>query len=528
MPVIVNPFQGTDPTAQAFSDVGNAIFGNTGQAALRQQQIIDAQRKNTETLNLMNAVKAGGGAQNLGADPTAQSEMIGAGYDPSNFGKLGLMGAAVTNGAASPVTQNWQVGTGQSYDNTAAAANAKLANATSIAGNEPLPAINASGAPVFTTKNNTAGFAPVLSDAQEKGLQIGNNWNSLQTLNPNQQAVIGAAKAPGSPQTPRNYVAPNGTTSITYDGITDAGTGQKLPPGGFIANAQGSAKDVGIDDPTNAMKTDIQKTMMAQNQFMGLSGAMMTLADQHPEAFGMYGKVAGGVQELAQSANVLITQMGGGEAYKALLGNARSAMEASGASSDVLSQFNPSITAVDTLGPVLAASAANAVAQQTGRSLSDQDYKLFLGVVGDPQGLFSSAAGTKVRMQILQSTVTYAGQMAQSYLSKGMVVPDGIAAAAMSKAIADVANNKSDLITGQPAAAQGAAPAAPAAPVPLAPLPASPVPAAAPVPLAPLPAAPATPTAAPVQIRSAADYAALPPGTHYIDPTGQPRIKAAQ
>jgi hypothetical protein len=52
MPTLVNPFQGTDPIAKAISDLGNAVYGNTGQGELRKQQIIEQQRKNTETTNL--------------------------------------------------------------------------------------------------------------------------------------------------------------------------------------------------------------------------------------------------------------------------------------------------------------------------------------------------------------------------------------------------------------------------------------------------------------------------------------------
>lgn len=502
MPVIINPFQGTDPTAQAFSDVGNAIFGNTGEAALRQQQIIDAQRKNTEIMNLGQRIKTLG-MNAVATDPTAQAETVESGYDPANLGKLGLMGSAVAAGAAAPATQNWQVGSGESFDNTADATAAKLANASQIAGMEPVAAINTTtGLPAFGTKATVAApgstFAPVITDSDERGLQIGNNWNNLGALNPTQKAAIGASgPAPSQVQT---YLTPTGTLrsgTNTASGIMDPTDGSLLPPGSHPVGVQGNQGDVGAT--TNAVKTDIEKGQIALNNFMGLSTAMIGLANNHPEAFGGYGKVAGGVQELAQSANVLINAMGGGPAYAKMLGNARDALAAGGASPDILSQFNPAITAVDTLGPVLAASAANAIAGQTGRSLSDQDYKLFLGVVGDPQGWLSSATGTATRLKILQAAVTYSGQLAQQYLSQGKVVPDGIAAEGLAKAVGDVANNKSDLISGAGTASAPPA-AAPAAPPP-----------APPVPLAPLPTAPAAAPAGPPAVAPAATTP--PPGT---------------
>lgn len=504
MPFVVNPFSNPDPLSTAISNLGNTVFGNTGQADLRRQQLLALQRGNVETNNLGKAVAANPkGAAGVLATPVGQAMALSAGYDPKSFAALALGGTANADGAAAPATQAAQIGAGESYDNTAAATNAKLANAAQIAGNEPIAALTPTGAPTFISKSAAVApgntFAPVLTDAQEKGALIGTNWNNLPALNANQQAVIGAARAPGAVQTPHNYVAPGGVTHITYDGITDAQTGQLLPPGGFIANAQGTASEVGVA-PTNAVKSDVQKSIIAQNQFSGLADAMIGLTNAHPEAFGAYGKVAGGVQEIGQAGQVLVNQLGGPQTYANLVNGARNALEASGASSDIVSQFDPAIPAVDTLGPVLAASAANAVAQQTGRSLSDQDYKLFLGIIGDPQGWLSSAVGVRTRLQILKAAVGYSGQMAQTYLNKGLAPPDGLAAAALAKAVADVANSN------QPASAPAAAPSVTS-------------------PMSPAQAQPTAPTA-PVQIKSAADYAALPPGAHYIDPNGVARVKA--
>jgi hypothetical protein len=89
MPTLVNPFQGTDPIAKAISDLGNAVYGNTGQGELRKQQIIEQQRKNTETTNLGLIIKQLGAAGALG-DKTAQAELFASGYDPKNFNDLVL------------------------------------------------------------------------------------------------------------------------------------------------------------------------------------------------------------------------------------------------------------------------------------------------------------------------------------------------------------------------------------------------------------------------------------------------------
>lgn len=496
MPVIINPFKGTDPTAQAFADVGNAIFGNTGQAALRREQIVDAQRKNTETLNLMNAIKAAGGAQNLGADADAQSMALGAGISPQTFGGYGLLGSAIQNGAAARKTQDFQVGTGQSYDNTADAVKARLAETARQFDEKPIAAVDATGNPAFAPQGNTVGFTPMISADETKGTLIRQNWDNLDTLNQNQQAVLGAAKAPGAAQTPRNYVAPNGESFITYDGITDARTGQQLPSGGFIANAQGSAKDVGL---SNSTKTSLQGSLVQAQQFHGLAQAMIGLADQHPEAFGLYGKVAGTVQSVAQAADTLVNQMGGGEAYRSALASAQQQLASNGASPDMLARFNPAIPAADTLGPILAYSAASAVANQTGRSVSDKELEMWGRIVGDPQSWLSSAQEIKSRVQLLDATVAYAEQINREALEKGVAVPDAgaVFAQAYSRAVNDIVNKNDQLLA--PTAAPGApAPAGgQAAPSP----------------------------GQPVEIKNDADYEALPSGAEFIAPDGSHRRK---
>lgn len=126
MPKIFNVFQGTDPLGATLADMGRKLYGDGTANAIKNEQLYGAQRENTETDNLMRAIAQGGGAQALGSDPLSQAMMVGSGYDPKKFGEMGLMGAATQHGARDPRTQDWQVGTGQSYDNTAGAFDLKL------------------------------------------------------------------------------------------------------------------------------------------------------------------------------------------------------------------------------------------------------------------------------------------------------------------------------------------------------------------------------------------------------------------
>jgi hypothetical protein len=267
MPVIINPFQGQqDPTAQAFADVGKSIFGDTGAGELRRQQILAAQRTNTETTNLGDRIRALGGVQNAGADPTAQAETIESGYSPGDFGKLGLMGSAIANGAAAQPTQNWQVGTGQSYDNTANAVNAKLAENARQFNMTPVDAVQ-NGQPAFGTRASVVApgstFAPPQTDSQVKGNELYQNFGRLGDLPPAEQNVLGASNGAGPttyrPATPEDLKAAG--ISSTDPAVYQMGSNGKLEP---VSGAQGP----GMDLPTVPLGPDGRPDPVQQAAFL--------------------------------------------------------------------------------------------------------------------------------------------------------------------------------------------------------------------------------------------------------------------
>ena len=73
--------------------IAGQLFGDQAGAALTREQVTAAQRGNVETANLMRNVSQNGGVQALGSDPITQAMLIGSGYDPQDFSRIGLMGA---------------------------------------------------------------------------------------------------------------------------------------------------------------------------------------------------------------------------------------------------------------------------------------------------------------------------------------------------------------------------------------------------------------------------------------------------
>lgn len=414
--------QGENPLGATLKHLGQQMFGDKTANMLEQEKLYAAERENTEMDNLMR--KAGtSGVQTLGADPLAQAMIIGSGYNPEAFGKLGLIGAATGFGATDPRTQNWQVGTGQSYDNTADVVNRKLAEtarsndlasadrrygvdqtqgterwkhgtlgADQLADNtrdqtqfdaKPMPALGPDGQPVFLPQSGLTapGVAPIISETDQKGTLLGQNFDNLPALNPNQQEVLGARISGDKAGTPRNYIVGN-QSFITYDGRTDAQTGQPLPPGGHIGTVEGGAGDVGL---TNSTASGVQQNIIANNKFKNLAAMTREVAQRDPMNFGVPGFVKGVAQDAAQIAQGIAQGLGYQGAEQMLHEATKGAMQ-SGVDPNLLSGvFDPDLSSLHTLSDLMVYAAAEALAGQSGRSVSDKDVVFFKRIVGDPQ-----------------------------------------------------------------------------------------------------------------------------------------------
>lgn len=470
---IFNTLRGPDPLGAAFANLGKSLFGDTTANAINSEKLYAAQRENAEMDNLM-ARAAKSGVQNLGADPIAQAILLGSGYDSSKFGQVGLMGAATGFGAADPRTQAWQVGTGQAYDNTAGAFGQKLAETARSNNMEsadrrygvdqtqkterdkffytPKEVINPDGTPGFARQGELAGstFSPILSEADQKGTLLGQNFDNLPALDPMQRQVLGANPSDTS-RTPRNYVTPQGSF-ITYDGVTNAQTGAPLPAGGYIGNVEGGAGDVGL---TNSVTTDLQSGIMAGDKFVLMADRMLGLAKDNPSSFGLVGNLRSKGQELGQALDAVGGLFGGQNGIATAAQEARRTLNAEGLAGLMPELYDPSLPAVQMLGGLILYSGASALAGQENRSVSDGDIRLMKNILGDPMGIFESAQSVSVKISLARDIVMEHKRLAQAYLDKGMAVPSDGALAQQAAA---------NVLGRQGQAAGAPQPVAPAAP----------------------------------------------------------------
>lgn len=444
---IFNPIHGRDPLASMLDGLGKQLFGDSTANAIKQEQLYGLQRENTETENLMRRVGASG-AQNLGSDPISQAIMIGSGYDPSKFGKIGLMGAATQFGARDPRTQNWQVGTGQSFDNTAEAFDLKLDETQrnnnlqsadrrygvdqSVGENrrqfneKPMPVITSGGAPGFVPQNELATTAvqPILSEAEQKGTLLGENFDDLPKLNPEQQQVLGARVDGTKAGTPRNYRAPDGAMHVTYDGVTNAQTGAPLPPGGALIGLEDTAAGAGL---TNSTTSGLQQGQIAYDKFMATVGLAEPLTAD-PSLFGVQGAVRAKAQELIQGLGGAANLMG---VREDLAKNLVSSETGQALGPDMAAQlipelYDPRLGEVEALWGILLYQGASALAGQENRSVSDMDVQMMRSILGDPHSFFASNRSMASKLNVAKKLVDRGRGINQQYLGGGM--PQGDAA----------------------------------------------------------------------------------------------------
>ena len=280
-------------------------------------------------------------------------------------------------------------------------------------------------------------------------------------------------------------------------------SGQQLAPGGFIANAQGAAKDVGLGDPTNTIKTNLQQSIINNSNFVTQAGGLVDMAKKHPEAFGIPGMVRGLGQEAVQTGAQLLGMVGGDAAFQ----KAQEAAKNAGLSNVLPQMYDPNIPKAQAAYYVLLYNYASALTGQSGRSVSDRDIELAQRALGSPEDLFGSAQNFVTKVQTAMTIAQHNADHSKFLLDNqfGSADPND---ANYSGNLEAVGNDQKNI--------SNSAPPTVGAPPAVAPAGGQPAPATA--------AAPG----GPVQIKDAAGYNALPPGTHYIDPTGTPRVKAAQ
>lgn len=217
--------------------------------------------------------------------------------------------SANVRGAQDPATTNALVGEGKPYSQTYAGfkssqdhdtAKHRISQDTILTADarKPYVVMDANGQPIVVRQSEAYGQRPVLTLPQEQGAfaaRVTQQPGGINTLSPAEQNFISAQP---NQQSPKNYVA-NGQNFITYDGLTDARTGQPLPPGGHMAGIQADVSGAGLSKPA---LSSLDKAAIARERFKATLDHVRSIAQKDPTLFGVTGQARNLFQESVQLA----------------------------------------------------------------------------------------------------------------------------------------------------------------------------------------------------------------------------------
>lgn len=240
---------------------------------------------------------------------------------------------------------------------------------------------------------------------------------NVRFMSPGAAVRTGATPYDAPSNVPRNYVMRDGRNFITFDGATDAQTGQPLPPGGAISNVEGGAEDVGL--PTTATRSQLQQGQIEVNKFNVLLDRARELSTD-PANFGIPGAVKGAAQDATAIAEGVATGLGFTSPREALE-SIRNDAAANGIDPSLLpGVFDPSLPALHTVADLLVYQAAAALAGQSGRAVSDYDVRRFKNVVGDPRSFMMNRERFLAKLDELQRLVSGVSQVNTQALTGGV------------------------------------------------------------------------------------------------------------
>lgn len=388
---MANPFTAESPIGASLRNLSQIVTRapSEAQRIFVAEKALAARRENENRASLGDMFQQYG---TPGYDPAQATNMaVRAGISPDHLGGFDRYNAATRYGATDQRTTNAAVGAGQAYSSTAGGFRESEAGTDRRAmwrlgedryqfDSKPMT-VGTDQGPVIMRQSEAFGrpavedLGKVKGDAARRAL---NAPGGLAAADETTQRFVGAGERAST--TPKNYVF-QGKNFITNDGVSDARTGQPLPQGGYLATAQGDTNAVGLN---SSVTTDLQKQDISNQRFKNLVGFTRNLAQADANNFGVAG-IAKGFMQDAQAVAGNVAQGLGYSGVQEAVNTARQKAMAGGVDPGLLSGvFDPKLPALYTAADLMVFSAAEALAGQQGRSVSNKDVAVFKNIVGDP------------------------------------------------------------------------------------------------------------------------------------------------
>lgn len=368
------------PLAQLAASIADAVTYKPE----NDPRLAEMRKTNQEIGNTRDRNVALGQERSMFDDPTIPlgdiaSHAIGYGHmKPEEAGQLALL-ANAARGPKDGQSMDSALSDAGLYELAAGKPGGSTFNASTY-GNRMKPInIMKDGAPTVVASQDSYGQTPVLSDADQKGVMLGDLAASL--TDPEKKQVVGA----NPPQrTPYNYTGPNGQGS-TIDPGSVAGPGVTIYGGNVNASTPG--------DLTKSVETGLQNRSVEEQRF----GQMLDYAEgigakSGDSDFGLVGNAKRFAQDSLQQGKGVQQFLGAKpEEIDHRYSEAMQAAQAHGVDPKQFT-FDPNLDKLGKIGTVLIFNAASIYANQNGRSVSDKDVALMKKFVGDPTQLMSSKA----------------------------------------------------------------------------------------------------------------------------------------
>lgn len=212
-----------------------------------------------------------------------------------------------------------------------------------------------------------------MSESEWKAGQLSKNFEHLGDLSPQQQIALD--------------VAPKKGISLSTN-----------PETGEVEFNMGGDAAIGMDKP---ITRDYQKSLAANQELKAMTTALSSLVQADPSVVGATGNIQRIGQNAADVAGVATQLFGSPEGAE----NAIATAAADAAANGVSLEFNPQLPLITRLHNLMIYKAADALAGQQGRSVTDADIRRVVGMVGDPESWLEGP-------QAYQSGLGFIGNMA--------------------------------------------------------------------------------------------------------------------
>jgi hypothetical protein len=293
-------------------------------------------------------------------------------------------------------------------------------------------AINQNGVASLVAAEDSYGQTPVLEKSKVEGMMLGDLAGELSGIE--QRRVVGAAPLS---ETILNYVGPNGQEG--------SGPASQIPTGPGYRAYTGQATGT-PDQLRPTVKAALQSQNIANEQFGNMLGMAEDIARRDPTIFGATGNVRRLAQNVGQQVGN-IRQLAPNASLGDVFADAQVRAAEKGINLINPMQYDPNLSDIVTMSELLVFGAAEALANQQGRSVSDKDVAMFRSIVGDPTGWTSSQEQFLSKTDLIRNVLNMKQGVINDALG-GQSNLGGVAAAAASPGAAPAASPEAELPPG--------------------------------------------------------------------------------